>query len=186
MAIWGDSLAVSLGLELGNVFSDRQVFNAGIAGETSAQISARHAADNRHRDWINIFWYGHNDVLNEPATAAEKIKRELAASIARLTPGNNRFVVLSVVNNAETPRGSERYNIIMQLNRELAALYPNNFVDIRSHMVNQFDPNNAQQRAEFEQDIPSSSLRFDWIHLTYYGADLLAKWTKQLLLARGW
>ncbi|HYF43664.1 MAG TPA: hypothetical protein VEA35_14650, partial [Ramlibacter sp.] len=72
------------------------------------------------------------------------------------------------------------------LNSELAALYPRNYLDIRSFMVAQYDPNNAQHRAEFEQDLPSSSLRFDLIHLTYYGSDLLAKWLKQQLAARGW
>jgi len=186
IAMWGDSLTVPVALELSHVITDRQIFNGGAGGETSMQIAARQAANNAHRDWINIFWYGHNNVLHHPATAAEEIKRDLAASISRLAPGNSRFLVLSVVNNAESPRGSERYRIVTQLNSELAALYPRNYLDIRSFMVAQYDPNNAQHRAEFEQDLPSSSLRFDLIHLTYYGSDLLAKWLKQQLAARGW
>ncbi len=186
VAAWGDSLTVPLALELSHVMTGREVFNGGVGGETSMQIAARQAADGRHRDWINVFWYGHNNVLHNPEGAAAEIKRDLAASIARLAPGNTRFLVLSVVNNAESPRGSLRHSVVTGLNAELAALYPANYLDIRSFMVAQADLNNPQQRAEFEQDIPSSSLRFDFIHLTYYGSDLLAKWLRQQLASRRW
>lgn len=185
IAIWGDSLAVTVGLELSHVIQNRQIFNGGVSGETSQQIAARQAADTQRRDWISLFWYGHNNMTQDPATAGAQIKSDLAASIARLAPGT-KFLVLSVVNNAESPRGSARYQAVMQLNSELAALYPRNFLDIRSFLVNQYDPSNAQQRAEFEQDLPSSSLRFDLIHFTYFGSDLVAKWLKQQVEARGW
>lgn len=186
IALWGDSMVPPVARALAPLYPDRQVFDGGFSGETSAQIAARQAADTAHRDWITVFWTGHNDMRVDHTTASAQIKADLAASIARLAPGNNRFIVLSVINNAETPRGSPRYNTILQLNNELAAIYGQNFFDIRSFMVGQSNPANPQQAADLAADIPSSALRFDEIHLTGFGADVVAKRLKQLFESRGW
>lgn len=186
IALWGDSLVPPVYRALQPLSSDRVVFDGGVAGETSAQIAARQAADTRHRDWINVFWYGHNDIRVDHTTASARIKADLAASVARLTPGNNRFLILSVINNADTPRGSDRYNTIVQLNADLAAAYPQNFFDIRAFMVAQANPVIGQQAAELAADLPSSVLRFDEIHFTGFGADIVARRLKQVLESRGW
>ena len=90
-----------------------------------------------HNTWINVFWYGQNN-QSDPA----RIKADLAASVSNLAPGNTRFVVLSVVNEAipEESRGGPIYAMIVQLNNELAALYPQNYIDIRTLLVNHYDP----------------------------------------------
>jgi lysophospholipase L1-like esterase len=187
IALWGDSLVPPVYRALAPLYGDREVFDGGVAGETSMQIAARQEADTGHRDWITVFWYGHNNINFDFATAGEEIKRDLRDSIARLTPGNNRFLVLSVVNNAvDGPRGSGEYDAVMRLNDELRQLYPSNYFDIRSFMVAQGNPNDPQQAAEIAADVPSSSLRFDEIHFTGAGADVVARRLQQEIAARGW
>jgi lysophospholipase L1-like esterase len=188
VALWGDSMTPPTARALQLLFAgQREVFDGGVAGETSGQISARQAADTTHRDWITVFWYGHNDIRIDTPTAAERVKAELAASIARLTPGNNRYVVLSLANNAsEARRGSGQYQAVIQLNNDLAALYPQNYLDIRAFMVSQYDPANGQQAQEFQDDVPSSSLRFDDIHLTGFGADVVARRIREYFQSKGW
>lgn len=184
IAMWGDSLTPGIARAFTYMWdTPRQIFDAGIAGQTSVQIVARETADTDHRDWLTTFWYGHNNV-----TQPEQIKADIAASVAHLAPGNNRFIVLSVLNegNGLEGRGSPTYNTIMQLNSELAATYPQNYLDIRSFMVSQFDPNNPQQVEEFQRDEPSSSLRFDAIHLTGSGAEVVGRKIIAFIQSKGW
>jgi lysophospholipase L1-like esterase len=187
IAMWGDSLIEPVAIAMDQLVPERDVYNGGVGGETSQQIAARQAADFSQRGAVNVFWYGHNNMRVDFRTAPAQIKADLAASIARLDPGNDRYVVLSVVNNATEGRaGTAEYDTIMQLNRELAATYPNNFLDIRRFMVEQYDPNNPDQVADRALDLPSTSLRFDEIHLTGYGADIVARRIKNYLDVKGW
>lgn len=188
IAMWGDSMTPPTARAMEQLYNgQREVFDGGVGGETSGEIAARQAADTQRRDWITVFWYGHNDIRIDAATAGARTKAELAASIARLTPGNNRFVVLSLANNAsDARRGSSQYAAVMQLNSELAALYPQNFLDIRSFMVAQYNPADPQQAQEFQDDVPSSSLRFDDIHLTGQGADVVARRIREYIQSKGW
>ena len=169
---------------LKNLYLDREIFNGGAGGETSTQIATRMLADTAgHNTWINVFWYGQNN-NTEPA----KIKSDIAASVSNLAPGNTRFVVLSVVNKAipEESRGGPIYAMIVQLNNELAALYPQNYMDIRTVLVNQYDPANPQEAADFQNDVPPSSLRGDVIHLSVAGWVFVASKLKEYFGARGW
>jgi lysophospholipase L1-like esterase len=184
IAMWGDSLTPGIASAFGYLWDPpRQIFNGGIAGQTSPEIAARATADADHRDWITIFWMGHNND-NQP----EQIKADIAASVAHLAPGNNHFIVLSVLNKADgtEDRGSPRYNTIVQLNKDLAAAYGDNFLDIRSFMVGQSDPNNAEQADELRRDLPSSNLRFDGIHLTGGGDEVVGRRLIDFIRARGW
>lgn len=188
VALWGDSMTPPTARALALTYQgQREVFDGGVPGETSAQISARQAADTAHRDWITVFWYGHNDVRIDASTAAAQVKAELAASIARLTPGNDRFVVLSLANNAaDARRGSAQYDAVIALNNELATLYAGNYLDIRSFMVAQYDPNDPRQVEDYQADVPSSALRFDDIHLTGEGARIVGERIAEYIASRGW
>jgi hypothetical protein len=166
------------------LYDDRIVYNGGVVGETSEQIAARELADQSGRDaWINVFWYGQNNE-DDPG----RIKADIAASVAKLAPGNDRFIVLSVVNQAtpEESRGSQGYATIMQLNSELAALYPHNYIDIRSYLVNQADPARAQDLIDLRNDVVPSWLRFDIIHLNNDGSVLVAQKLKEFIDSKGW
>jgi lysophospholipase L1-like esterase len=184
IAAWGDSLTPAYARELAILYPGRQVYDGGVIGETSTEIAARQLADtSEHRTWINIFWYGHNNI-KDPA----RIKADIAGSVAALAPGNTRFLVLSVVNEAtpEASRGGPEYATVMQLNSELAATYPQNYLDIRTFLVSQYDPSSAQDRIDFGNDVVASSLRFDKIHLNYPGQQLVGRKVKEAIDARGW
>lgn len=192
IALWGDSLTVGYGPQLLGLLAGRQVFEGGVTGETSMQIAARQLADAAHRDWVNVFWYGHNN-LKDPAQMdlqrdPAQVKADIARSVAALAPGNTHFLVLSVVNQ-DIPgerRGEPAYNAILQLNADLAAAYPNNYFDIRSWMVAQADPNKPEDAASLGADLPARSLRWDEVHLTLDGYTAVARRIKDEIEKRGW
>jgi len=192
IALWGDSLTAGYGPPLQALEGSRPVFNGGVIGETSMQIADRELADTAHRDWVTVFWYGHNN-LKDAATVdlqrdPAQVKADIARSVAALAPGNTHFLVLSVVNQDKPGqrRGEPLYQAILQLNAELAATYPNNYFDIRSWLVSQADPNNPDDAASLQADLPARSLRWDEVHLTVDGSTVLAKKIKELIDARGW
>ncbi|MBE7942593.1 SGNH/GDSL hydrolase family protein, partial [Ramlibacter aquaticus] len=183
IACWGDSLTPPFAANLQLLVGAREVYNGGVVGETSTQIAARETADTDHRDWISIFWYGANN-----PTEPDQVKADIAASIAALAPGNDRFYVLSVVNVANTDGepGGIAYADILQLNQDLAKLYPDNYYDIRSYLVSQYNPALPQDVLDHQMDLVPSSLRFDIIHLNNDGSVLVAQKVKELLDAKGW
>ena len=182
--MWGDSLTVPVADYLPVLLPNRTVFNGGVVAETSRQIATRQIdAGAPYNTWVNIFWYGHNN-----QAWPDMIKADLASSIARLAPGNDRFLVLSVLNRA-TPaesRGQPLYASIMQLNRDLAALYGPNFFDMRAYLVGQANAALPQDVQDQQNDVVPSSLRMDEIHLNPAGSRLVAAKLKELLEARGW
>ncbi|HKB53827.1 MAG TPA: hypothetical protein VKD22_07490 [Ramlibacter sp.] len=184
IAIWGDSLTPAVAANLQYLCPDRTVFDGGVNGQTSTQIAARQMADQGRMSWIAVLWYGANNP-GEPA----QIEADVAASIAALAAaGNNRFLVLSVVNEAtpESIRGGPVYATIIQTNTALASRYPANYFDIRSYLVAQFDPNQPQDVIDNQNDVPPTSLRYDEIHLRNPGSLLVAAKIKELVEARGW
>lgn len=180
--MWGDSLTPPVAANLQLLVSGRTVFNGGVTGETSSQIAARELGDGgAHAGWINVFWYGQNN-----ARDPQQIKADLAASIASLAPGNDRFLVLGVVNQDLPTQvsGGPVYALITQLNAELAQLYPRNFFDMRAYLVSQGV--GMQDAADLQKDVVPQALRFDEIHLNNDGSVLVARKIKELLDARGW
>ncbi|MDF2464096.1 MAG: hypothetical protein K0Q43_2331 [Ramlibacter sp.] len=182
IAAWGDSLTPAFAANLQLLYPERLIYNGGIAGQSSTDISARQRSGGRDT-WVNIFWMGTNNPT-QPAL----IKADIAASVAALAPGNDRFLILAVLNKArpEELRGGDVYNTIVQLNRDLAAIYPSNYLDIRAYLVSQFNPALPQDVADAQNDVIPSSLRFDEIHLNNDGSVLVAAKVKEFLDAKGW
>jgi lysophospholipase L1-like esterase len=192
IALWGDSLTSGYGPQLLSLVGGREVFNGGVTGETSMQIADRQVADAAHRNWVSVFWYGHNN-LKDPATIdlqrdPAQVKADIARSVATLAPGNTHFLVLSVVNQDKPGerRGEPVYDAILRLNAELAATYPNNYFDIRSWMVNQADPSKPDDVASLQADLPARSLRWDEVHLTLDGYIAVAKKVQEVIASHGW
>ena len=184
---WGDSLTPAFALNLQVIEPNRTVIEQGFNGQTSSVIETAQLADMDHRDWINIFWYGHNDFREAPDSAPATVAGKLAASIAHLVPGNTHFIVLSVVNDADfAPRGTATYAAIIALNAQLAALYPENYVDVRSWLVAHYDPTLPQDVTDFANDVPPTSLRYDSIHLRNEGSVLVAQRVAAFIDAKGW
>lgn len=192
IALWGDSLTAGYGPPLQALEGTRPVFNGGVIGETSTQIADRQLADAAHRDWVTVFWYGQNN-LKDPATIdlqrdPAQVKADIARSVAALAPGNTHFLVLSVVNQDKPGerRGEPVYQAILQLNAELAAAYPNNYFDIRAWLVAQANPNNPDDAASLQADLPARSLRWDEVHLTVDGSTAVARKIADVLASHGW
>ncbi|TFZ00819.1 SGNH/GDSL hydrolase family protein [Ramlibacter henchirensis] len=192
IAAWGDSHTTGLpgradvpgyAALLRQIATGRQVFVGGSAGLTSTQIANLQAADNAHDNWVNVFWYGGNN-----QTQAATIKADLARSIASLAPGNDRYLVLGVTNQA-TPaerRGGRDYGDIVQLNADLAAQYGDRFFDVRTHLVGLFDPVNPLDVVDHGDDVVPASLRADGVHLNAAGYTAVARRVLEIIVAKGW
>jgi hypothetical protein len=183
IAMWGDSMTTLVASNLQLLMPQRTVFNQGYVGWTSSQIAAVQLADTTHQNWVSTFWYGHNNKA-EP----ERIKADIAASVAHLAPGNMRFVVIGLVNRADgsESRGTPGYAALLALNAELAATYGANYLDVRSLLVASYNPNLPQDVADFNADVPPASLRNDEIHLRNDGSVIVAQRIRQFIEAKGW
>lgn len=82
--------------------------------------------------------------------------------------------------------GSGNYTTIMQLNADLLAAYPDNFVDLRAYIVSQYDADIAQDVIDYNNDITPTSLRVDDIHLNANGNSLAASYLYNWLESKGW
>ena len=189
IALWGDSHvtgfardpnAPGIAVKLRDLAPGREVFDGGVEGETSTQIANRQVLDTAHDDWVAVFWYGGNN-----QTQPDTIKADLARSIASLAPGNTRFVVVSVTNQAGEARGSANHQRILELNADLAAQYPLNFLDVRSHLVALRNPGRPQDVADAADDV-IPSLRADGVHLNHAGAQAAASALLAFIASKGW
>lgn len=185
IAVWGDSMLPGIARAYAYLAPDRAVHNGGYPGETSMQVLAHQQEDTGHRDWVSVFWYGHNNVRIDATSAAAQVVRDMQASVRLLAPGNTHFVVLSVVNNADDGRaGSQQYEVVRNINNQLAALFPNNFLDIRAFMVAQNEPGSPDREA----DVPAASLREpgDPIHLSGRGSEIVGRRVLEFVASKGW
>jgi len=185
VAVWGDSMTDGVADAWASLRTGREVYNAGVNGETSTQIAVRQAGpEGRARaGWVNIFWYGHNN-----QTQSERIIADVQASIGRLPPENRRFLVLALVNQAteRESRGGADYETILGTNRILQARWPDHFLDIRAFLVAQADRSRWDDERDFRRDVPPASLRYDEIHLVGEGSLRVARRLRDELAARGW
>jgi lysophospholipase L1-like esterase len=179
IACWGDSITNLYSSHLQTLYTDRQVMNGGIIGQTSAQINARVQSDTSHRDWVSIFWYGQNDWYKD------QVQANLDASIATLQPGTP-FIVVSILNWATDLPGSDMYNNVLHANAAMQQKYPNNYVDLRSLLVSRFNPGLPQDVIDHNNDETPTSLRFDTIHPNDAGCDIIAAALRDFISAKGW
>jgi len=141
-----------------------------------------------YEDLTAIIWPGRNN-YGQSAT----VKADIAALVALLKPMVKRYVVLSVLNGdyASEYSGQSGWTTITQLNADLAALYPNNYLDVRSKLVALGAPTGPFPDAtNYARDVPPAGVRADNIHLTTTavtgGYARLAQWVADFLNAKGW
>jgi lysophospholipase L1-like esterase len=90
-------------------------------------------------------------------------------------PEPKHFLVLSILNACyEGNIESTAYSQIIALNQALQAAYPNNYLDIRSLLVAQYDPSSPEDVFDHSIDVPPTSLRFDNLHLNAAGYTFVA------------
>jgi lysophospholipase L1-like esterase len=172
---WGDSLtAGSGGTPYPTQFaalSGTTTYNRGVGGETSTQIMNRFLAEPARWGDFTVIWSGRNNVYTEPAV----VQSDIADMVAHLTTSN--YLVLSVLNGnygGYDSVGGAGYALITGLNSNLASTYGSRFVDIRSILVNSYDPALSQDVSDFARDIVPTSLRSDNIHLNTAGYKIVA------------
>ncbi|MNG66028.1 GDSL-like Lipase/Acylhydrolase [compost metagenome] len=180
---WGDSLTIGSGgggttyPSALSVLTNFTISNKGVGGETSTQIKNRLVAEPLNYSKSVIIWAGRNN-YTDPTT----VKADIATMIS--TIGHTRYLVLSILNGdfASEYINQTNYNIIVQLNNDLQALYGEKYIDIRKLLVNAHNQT-AQDLIDFANDIPPTSLRSDQIHLNAAGYTKVAEFINQRL---GW
>ncbi|WP_272519596.1 hypothetical protein, partial [Providencia sp. PROV195] len=115
------------------------------------------------REKTAIFWVGRNNQFwNNP----EPIFRDIAAMINYLNVSLKRSIVISLCNTAAEPKGSSRYNAMLNINSRLAQVYGGKFIDVRTYLITKglSDAGIApttQDVADIGNDIIPASLRSD-------------------------
>ena len=131
------------------------VYNGGVGGNTSTQIATRMlAATDKYGD-ITIIWAGRTNYWSQSQVLAD------VASMVSVLSSPKQFLVMSVLNGnlpGET-KGSSNYNAIVSMNNALAAAYPNNYLDIRSYLVSQYNQENPADVIDHSNDTVPYSLR---------------------------
>lgn len=173
---WGDSLTFGQGstdgetypLDLQNL-SGIKVINYGISGQTSTQICNRMLNDSLPGQ-AAVIWVGRNN-YGDPV----QVKKDIDSMVKKL--GHNRYLILGVTNGDEWNeyKGNPGYQLIVVLNNDLASVYGEHFIDIRSFLVSNYDKSNSTDSANMANDVIPASLRYDFLHLNNKGYQLVAE-----------
>jgi len=127
---------------------------------------------------INVFWMG-NNFYDPPG-----LESDLAKCIAFLS--TRRFIVLSLPNAGDEGIGTTSYDLLAEINAALARAYPDNFIDIRRILINNYDPTDPQDVQDHDNDIPPTSLRNDNWHLNDKGYGIVARQIAAYIAAKNW
>jgi hypothetical protein len=131
------------------------VINEGEGGDTSTQIAARMLATPASFGPGNcdVFWAGSNN----PTQVSQILADDASMVNALATPAC--YLVLGDVNFYTTPIGTSTYNDIVATSADLAAAYPNNYLNIREIVVQDYNPSLPLDVADHANDVMPSSLR---------------------------
>jgi lysophospholipase L1-like esterase len=186
IVIWSDSM----GRELGSQdIGGRNVRNASVGGEDSTAVATRVLSDVSSRNRIVIIWMGTaNWYIPRIWTWQDvaQVREDLAAVVNCVRQTQRRILILPVMNLPHMNRQTEEYRIIAAINAQSAKSYPDNFVDARGHVINNYDRNNPADVAAFESDVPPPSLLRDGVHLNERGNLLVRQLLSSSIAARGW
>ncbi len=163
----------------------RLAWNGGVQGETANQIRARMVSEKFGAKGTTVIWAGRNDMPANPAS----VKSSIAAMVANLE--TTRFVIIGQVNGDYTTEyaGQSGYAAIVQLNADLAALYPNNFLDIRTTLVAQGAPGAPfADPPYYARDCPPAPgiLLPGEVHFSDAGSALIGQTVQAFITSKGW
>ena len=174
---WGDSLTQGAGSTDGNNYpmilqqlSSIKVLNEGVSGETSTSIRDRMVRAPKLYKYPVVIWAGRNNYLSP-----QKVKDDINIMVAKLR--HKHYLVLGILNaDRETEiKGCNYYNVIKELNADLAATYGDHFIDIRSYLVSEYNTKDPFDIENFNNDVIPHTLRSDNLHLNNAGYNLVAK-----------
>jgi hypothetical protein len=131
-----------------------------------------------HDNWAAVLWMGNNN-YSEP----ERVKADISTAVRHLQEQKRPFLVLTLLNGNYPQRckGAPHYRYFIETNAWITSTFPNNSFDVRSFLIRQYDPTNAQDVIDHEHDVLPSSLRVDNIHLNARAQRLVAEKVKTLL-----
>lgn len=186
LGAWGDSLTAGTASQVPYTVTLSKnygfnVWNAGVGGDGSTAIknsfiAATSGASPYALPWFNIIWSGRNSY-----SASSTVRADIATMVAAM-PSPKQFLIMSIINKNDGTEGNggaglTNYNLITDLNNSLAALYPNNYLDIRKILVNSYDSSNPTDVTDYASDTVPSSLHVggDNLHLNTAGYAIVAK-----------
>jgi hypothetical protein len=141
----------------------RASYNFGIAGNTSTQVKDRFLAMPETHDFSTVLWLAENNFSSKATVLAD-----VATIVAAL--GHTRFLIISCFNTSGEVSGSGNHTAVLDLNTDLEALYPDNYVELRDYFVS------LGTGPEIASDIPAGAYRLDNLHLTQEGYNLAAQY----------
>ena len=136
-----------------------------------------------HRGDIALFWAGRNNI-NDLVAWTQKMVDHMVG----FTP---RFLVLSVITGAGEGTGNTGHTAIVAANAALAAAFPDNYIDIRRHLIDNglaqagIAPT-SQDTADIAADTVPASLRGDQIHLNAAANRVVARKVAERIIAQKW
>jgi lysophospholipase L1-like esterase len=139
---------------------------------------------------IAIFWAGRNSLGLQETTGAT-FQQQFDATFAAYERGiaklkGRRFLVMGPANrNDEYPgstatasgavlNGSQSYDLIIAIEREMQARWPAEYVAQRRAVVASYDPSNPADVADYAADRTPTSLRIDFLHYSAAGNTVVA------------
>lgn len=128
------------------------------------------------RGYVNILWTGANNPDSPAATA-----RDMQSMVDWLT-GDERYLVIS--NTYPNPKGGA-------INTLLAAAHPDNYLDLRSYLINEaladagITPTGTDLTDISAGNVPTS-LRIDSLHFTQTAYNLIGQFIAAEIEDRGW
>jgi hypothetical protein len=130
VVIWGDSLSEYAYVdELQNLLIGRKVTTMSVPGETGEMIGKRMLADTKYTTRFKIIWDRH-----WPGEAAKDYMEQIKPMLDRAGQTGD-FLVVSTLPQLILDKGIDPVEdaaVAEAINRELARVYPDNYVDIAS------------------------------------------------------
>lgn len=153
--IWGDSLtAQGWGTDLAHI-TGRNVYSHGYGGRTSTFIRDQFLAG-MNKDRTNIFWVGRNNV-----TRYESVIEDVKTMVNAL--GTQKFIVMSVLNGAYAGeyRGQSAYTKFITIGEKLKQIFPDNYVDIRTAIIQGWECGNVKLLSPFVQPAVGTNVQIN-------------------------
>ena len=123
--------------------------------------NARFIPSTPYQNYLPIFWEGRDNLFTTSAGpwGPAQIESDIAAQVAALPKGLN-YLVLPVMNEnyAAERKGGANYATLMSLNNTLAATYGSHYLDVRSVVVNAYNPSSPVDVTDHKYDMPPTSL----------------------------
>lgn len=136
-----------------------------------------------YRDYTAIIWLGRNDVSYAVKGAESTVAEHVVASnielVEWLSSRVKQVIVVGATNRVDEPRGTTKYNTVIEINERLAQLFPGKYMDVRTWLVNQaiYDAGMTPTEADLDaisKDTPPPQIMDGGSHYNKPIAPLLA------------